>query len=790
MSVARWLLRLLLGRRLPVTSGELRVRGLGSVVTVRRDEYGIPHIDAASELDAVLAFGFCQAQDRAGQLELLWRLGRGRLAEWVGPGGLPADRLSRRLGLRRAAERQLAALAPAPRGLLEAFTAGIAAGYAAGLPVRPHEFAILGGQPSAWDAADVLTLLKLQSFLLPSNWDVELARLQILLADGHQAVRDLDPVAGVTAADLLPGTGEVVTRLAEELAALRQYLPAGGGGSNNWVIAGSRTASGKPLLANDPHLPPSVPPPWYLGHLRCPEWEAAGAALAGTPAFAIGHNGFAAWGVTAGLTDNTDLFLETLGPDGRSVRQPDGSFAPCEVRREVIRVRGRADVVEEVLVTPRGPVISPLVPDLPVVVSLRAVWLEPLPVAGFLGTQQARSFDEFRRPFADWPLLPLNLVYADAAGTIGYQLVGQVPRRPAGCGLLPRPADRPESAWDGWLPLEELPHGRDFPAGFFATANNPPPGATAALGYDFCDPYRVRAIQEALAAHDQWTVEDCLRLQRDVRSLPWEEMREVVLSLPADDPAVRDGLALLRDWDGRVDSESPAASVYELFVAELCRRVARAKAPRAWAVALGEGGMGLAGHSLFTDRRVGHLVRLIREQPPGWFASWPAEMAAALGAAVRWLRRRAGPGPAYWAWGHLRMLRLDHLLFGGQRWLAPAFNLGPFPCGGDCNTISQAGARPATPTAFTHNMANLRAVFDLADPARSRFVLCGGQSGNPCSPHYADQLPLWLAGEALTPPWHQADVIRAAKATLRLLPDGPPPAPPPSPDPGPVTSPP
>jgi len=770
MSVIRLLLRLLLGRRLPVTAGELRVRGPGAPVTVRRDAFGVPHIEAASEADAVFALGFCQGQDRAAQLELLWRLGRGRLAEWVGPAALSADRMSRRIGFRRAAEQQLAVLGPRPRLWLEAFTAGISAGNSRGLTAKPHEFALVGGEPSPWDAADVLALLKLESFLLPSNWDVELARLRVLLADGPEAVRELDPVRAVDPPEARPPLS-LVARLAEELAGLRGYLPRAGG-SNNWVIAGRRTATGRPLLACDPHLAPTAPPPWYLAHVRCPDWEVVGAALAGTPGFPVGHNGFAAWGVTAGLTDNTDLYIETLGPDGRSVRQPDGSFAPCEVVREVIGVKGGRDVVEEVLVTPRGPVVSPLVPGLPVALSLRAVWLDPRPADGFLGILPVHSFEKFRRPFQHWPLLPLNLVYADTTGTTGYQLVGQLPRRAAATGLLlPRPADRPETAWTGEVPFDEMPCVRDFPAGYFATANNPPVGGGPELGADYCETYRLRAITEALAAKDRWTPADCLALQQDVRCIPWEEIRDIVLSLPGDDPAVRDGLDLLRDWDGRLDPESPAAGVFELFVAEMCRRVAQAKAPNSWAVVLGEGGLGLADHSLFTDRRVGHLVRLVREQPTGWFPSWPGELAAALGTVVRRLRREAGPGPAYWAWGHLRQLRLEHLLFARHRWLGPAFNLGPFPCGGDCNTVAQAGARPAEPTAFTHNMANLRTVFDLADLSQSRFVLCGGQSGNPWSDHYADQLPLWQAGVAITIPWHPADVIRAAKDTLRLLPD-------------------
>ena len=397
MSLSRFVLRLALGSRLPIASGELRLHGPGAPVTIRRDRWGVPHIDAASEADAYFAFGFCQGQDRAGQLETMKRLVRGELAEWVGPIALSPDRMSRRIGFRRAAEAQLNVLAPEVRAAFESFAAGVNAGSTVGLPEKPHEFALLGGQPSSWDAADVVGFLKLQSFLLPSNWDVELARLRILLEDGPDAVMALDPVgvAGLESSNARrPVSPELIDCLAADLRALQRYMPPGGG-SNNWAIAGSRTESGKPLLASDPHLAPSCPPPWYLAHIRTPQWEGTGAALAGTPGFAIGHNGFCAWGVTAGLTDNTDFFLETLGSDGRSVRQADGTFAACEILEETIRVKDQPDALEVVVVTPRGPILTPLLPDQPFGLSLAAIWLEARPLVGFFGALRrgrSRSF--------------------------------------------------------------------------------------------------------------------------------------------------------------------------------------------------------------------------------------------------------------------------------------------------------------------------------------------------------------------------------------------------------------
>ena len=752
MTLSRLLMRLVLGRRLPIASGEIRT-GVSLPVAIRRDAWGVPHIEAQSDTDAAFAHGFCHGQDRSAQLEVLWRVARGRLSEWVGAKGLPADRMARRIGFRRSAEKQLPVLSEAARATLNAYALGVTAGTTRGLPDKSHEFAILGGEPSAWDGADVLAVLKLQSFLLPSNWDVELARLRILRADGPDAMRALDPVVA------WPDTGGLraasLDALARDLAAIQAVLPRGGG-SNNWAIAGSRTASGKPLLASDPHLSPTAPGPWHLAHIRTPEWSAVGASLVGTPGFPIGHNGFAAWGVTAGLTDNTDLFLETI------------DVSKCERIRETIRVKDGADVVEEVAITPRGPVVSPLFADVNEAVSLRAVWLDPLPLEGFLNVPRTKSFEEFRRCFAAWPVLPLNVVYADVTGTIGWQLIGQLPKRTGPASLLPQTIDK---NWTGLLPFDEMPFVANPERGFIATANQPPDVPNpAAFGFDYIDAYRAETISDEIVKRaEPWDAAACGVLQTDTRCLPWEQIRDIVLALPATDPDSRNAVDLLRAWDGHMDVDSAAASIYELFRAELCVRIAKAKAPKSWEAALGDVGLGAAGHNLFADRRVSHLVKLLREQPPGWF-DWPAAMLDVLGGIVRRLRREVGPSSPYWAWGHLRQLKLEHHLFAKHWLLGRIFNLGPVPCGGDQNTISQAGARPLHPADFTHNMANLRSVFDLADLSKSRFALCGGQSGNPCSPHHADQLPLWQAGETIPMPWNQDEVIRSAKDTLRLLP--------------------
>lgn len=774
MNVSKSIFRLLLGRRLPITTGTLGVSGVNQPLLIRRDRYGIPYIEAEGDEDAWYGLGFCHGQDRAFQIEGLLRVVRGTLAELVGPAALPVDRLSRRIGFRHAAERQLEALDDETRRILEAYAQGVTDGAKVGCHRLAHEFALLRIQPTRYHAADVLGVLKLMSFTLPSNWDSELARLKILTEDGPEAVAALDPAYP----EWLPVTsppgalaGNAMDRLAEDLA-IFAATAGQGGGSNNWAIAPSRTATGRAILANDPHLAPVLPPHWYLAHVRTPDWAVAGASFVGAPGFPVGHNDTAAWGMTAGLLDNTDLFIEEVGPDGRSVREGD-QFVPCETRREIIQVKREETVEEEVLVTPRGPLIGPALEGEVGAISLSATWLAPRPVSGLLQIHHARSFEEFRRTFEQWPAIPLNMVYADTSGTVGWQLVGQAPQRRKGWGTIPLPGWDPEVGWkDAPIPFDEMPHLADPETGFVATANTAPTpeGDAPFLGVDWIDGYRLARIVEALDARHDWDLVGVQALQMDQECLPWRDLCDIVLAIPADIDEIRQALTLMETWDGVLAANSPAAAIFELFVAEMVRRIAEAKAPRAARWALGKGFTPLASHSMFSARCVGHLVRLVREQPEGWFKRpWLQEMADALAAVIETLREHYGNDPNQWAWGRIRPLTLRHSV-GERAPLDRVFNLGPFAWGGDANTVGQASADPSDPTANPIFIASLRMVVDVGNWDESRFVLPGGQSGNPLSPHYADLLSLWQRGEGVPIAWSPTKVDQASRTVLRLVP--------------------
>jgi penicillin amidase len=764
----------LLGRRLPKTQGTLRVPGLKAGVRIDRDRWGIPHIEADNDLDVSFAIGFCHGQDRTFQLELLLRAIRGTLCELVGSTALPIDRLSRRIGFHRAAAAQWPLVDPDVRAAIEAYAHGVTAGATHGLPRRPHEFVLLRSEPTPWSPLDSLGIVKLISFTLAGNWDIELARLKILLEDGAEALAALDPAYPpwhpVTSP---PGqqAGPVLDRLSEELKTFSTFF-GNGGGSNNWAVSASRTATGRPLLANDPHLDARLPPHWYLVQARTPHLAMAGATFLGGSAVLSGHNGFAAWGITAGLIDNTDFFREQIGPDGRSVRQGD-QFVPCEVREEVIHVRGGDSVTERVLITPRGPIVSPALRDTGEALSLRAVWLDPQPIDGLMRLHRVGSFADFRKAAEHWPAASQNMVYADQTGIIGWQMFGRAPKRLKGWGLIPAPGWEDDTGWEPDLvPVGQMPYAQDPPQGFIATANNKPvsDGAGPYLGSDWLDGYRVASIVRELSERSDWDVPRTMALQMNQRAIAWDDLRDAVFSAPAVEPDARQALDLLREWNGHVSIDSPAATVYELFISDMAIRIARAKAPRTFAIVLGEALGPIVPFNFLCYRRTGHMARLLREQPDGWFArSWPDEIADALSAVIRRLRSEHGNDPSGWAFGRLRTLTLHHPI-SRKSWLAPFYNLGPFPFGGDADTINQGAVLPLDPLASADNLASLRTVVDVGAWSNSRFSLPGGQSGNPLSPHYDDLLPLWLRGEGVPIAWTEEEVRQATIHTLKLSP--------------------
>ncbi|MCL1587557.1 MAG: penicillin acylase family protein [Actinomycetia bacterium] len=764
--------RIALGKRLATTDGSIAVDGLIDTVQIGRDRFGVAYIDAKNDLDAWFGLGFCHGQDRAFQMEGLLRATRGTLAELVGVDALPIDRLSRRIGFHRSAVAQFDSLDKDVAGILDAYARGAYQGATRGGKKLAHEFTLLRSEPSPYEPADVLALMKLMAFLLASNWDSELVRYKMLTQDGPDAVTALDP----TYPDWLPATvppgkpaGPATDNLLSDLEFFGKVVGLGGG-SNNWAISGSRTDSGRPIVANDPHLQPSHPSHWYLARVSTPQWSVVGASLVGAPGAPVGFNGHCAWGVTAGLTDNTDLFLTDISADGSSVRVGE-DLVRCETITETIKVKGGEDVVEQVLITPQGPVIGPALDDTEASIAMRAVWLDARPVSGLLTTHKATSVHEIKESYRDWPGLPLNIVSADTTGDIAWQLVGEAPVRKKGYGTIPMPGWDPEVGWeDGTLSVDELPGQVNPECGFLATANNKPLQGDDGpfISHDFIDGYRVARITEKLAEREDWTLESAGRLQMDLTPIPWREMKTAIVECGATNPNAMLAIEMLETWDGVASSGSSPGTVYELFVVAMAQRAVRAKAPQTAEWALGRGMSALTPESILFTRRTGHLSKLMAEKPDGWFdAGWDTEIEEALAAVVQRLIDDYGSDTGGWAWGTVRPLSFVHPV-GERKPMDKVFNLGPFPWGGDANTVSQAAVSFLDPTENSPFVASMRMVVDVGEWEDNRFVLPGGQSGNPMSPHYSDQLDLYRFGGAVSIAWSDEARDMVVRETLVL----------------------
>ncbi len=774
MTPTRSLLRSLLGRRLPTTEGVMSVAGINQHVAIGRDRYGVPYVRAQSDDDAWFGLGFAQGQDRGFQIELLQRVTRGTLAALIGPDGLAIDRFARRVGFAKAGAAALPLLGDHELSMLSAFAAGVNRGRRQGLAKLPHEYALLRAEPTRFEPADATGQIALLAFLLAANWDSELARLKILELDGPTALEALDtgyPAWHPVTAPPLQQAGPAADGLLKDIARFERTVPVGGA-SNNWVVGAGLTASGRPIVANDTHLAPALPPHFFLAHAATPEWTIVGAVLAGTPLFASGHNGRVAWGVTAGLVDNTDLFIEEIGPDGVSVRDGD-DFVACEVRTEVIAVKGGEEVIEEVLVTPRGPIIGPALSDTRSAISIAATWLTPRRAGMLGGAARVRNVNDLLTVMAPYHGPSLNLVAADVDGAIGWKLIGQAPVRRSGVGALPLAGWDPTTGWeDEPLPFEEMPGATNPHAGWIATANNRPDrGQADSLGIDWVEGYRLRRIGTLLESRDDWDVPASLHAQLDTVTPVWEEVRPHLESLRGRTD-VDELVGLFDGWNGDVAAGSPQAAVFVLWLKHMLARVAKAVAPNSWQYALGKGfGPGpLNPYTLFGFVGTGRLVTLLEERPGEWFASWDDQIAAALLEARGLLRAVAGDDPEHWAWGHVRPLRLIHP-FGSRRGLDSLFNLGPIPFGGDMTTVSQAGAVPLDPLANPSAIAAFRIAIEVGDWDSARFSLPGGQSGNPLSPHYGDQVDLWLSGVGANVPHSETAVERVVRQSLHLVPE-------------------
>ena len=729
--------------------GELTVPGLAAPVEVLRDRYGVAYISAGSLDDLWFAQGLVAAGERLFQIDLALKQANGRLSELFGEQTVDDDRFVRTIGINRAGTAIAATWDETSRGMYERFRAGIRAWIDA-MPAPPVEYVLLDAAPEIPDDdASWAACWAMFSWGLSGNWDLELLRAHLAAELGEEAAgRLVPPVVGAQAA---PAAG----RLPADLLGSLPRSPRGQG-SNEWAIAGSRTASGAPLLANDPHLLVQQPGAWLELHLRAPGYEARGVTAPFSPAIILGTTAHHAWGATNVSGDVQDLYVERLNDDGTAARYED-AWEPLTVLREEIHVRGSEEpVVHEVRATRHGPIldsyltghIRPERHHLEETFALRWVGAQhSIRPSVLLDVANVRSFAGFREVARGLECPGQNLVYADVDGTIGYQCTGLHPIRRGGDHTVPVPGWTAEYEWDGFVPFEDLPWAVDPERGYLVTANDRvQPEDAPHLGHDFHAPDRAARITELLEARRDHSVESCLAIQTDTTSLAAARLLPALVV--GDGPAAE----LLRGWNHDLAADSAAAALWELFVDELGRRAVGGKEPLVAEY--------LTERDVFRCRALPLLLErdaLSRE-----------DLDAALGAAWDRCVELMGPDPATWRWGDVHRARFAHPL-GRLPGLEPLFVAAELPLGGDEQTVNNAGFEGDGPFDVSV-VPSWRAVYDLSDPDASRGVLPTGQSGNPASPHWNDQTEAWAAGELRPLPFTRPAVEAAAAGTLTISP--------------------
>jgi len=754
---------------LPTVEGRLDVAGLAAPVTIRRDAHGIPSITAASEADALFALGFAHAQDRLWQMEFNRRLAAGRLAEILGASALPTDKFLRTLGVHRAAQRIYENYDAEHRALVDAYVAGVNAYLATRSGPLPPEFLLTQSPaPAPWTPADSV------SWSLMMAWDLsahamrmELRRLQLARVFSRAEIDDFyPPLPG----EPVPATADYVEmyRLLGALnvaeapgrPALAALPEAGFGsgeaiGSNNWVVAGTRTVSGAPLLANDPHLGLTAPSVWYFAHLAAPDLAVSGATLPGVPGVVLGRNADLAWGVTNTNVDQQDLYLERLVPGNHDeVDTPQGPQRLSQ-RIERIAVRGEAEVELVVRETRHGPVLSGLEsidkafrhPQFLLALRWAALEARDSTLPAVRALSRARSVAEADAALAGWQIVTQSFVLADTAGNIGFVVAGRIPLRRADndlAGIAPAPGWDERYDWQGYLPHAAAPRSLNPPSGVLATANNRvvPRDFPHHLTFDWFASYRVDRIAQLLAAREKHDVASMRAMQADIVSLQARELMAQLASAQPLTAAGREALQRLAAWDGSMSRDRPEPLLFHAWRRELTERV--------FADDFGP----LAEEFVTNAEPSRALLRVLKGEATGrdWcddrrtrdrFETCRTLMSEALDTAATALTQQSGRDVAGLRWGDAHLAVSEHRPLSAVRALARLFELRT-PVPGDTYTLNVGALsnRPEAPFTTRH-AASLRMIFDLSSADRSLWVNATGQSGNPFSEQYESLWLLW-----------------------------------------------
>ena len=757
-----------------VLTGRMTASGLRAPVRVQRDRWGIPHIYAKNAHDLFFAQGFVVAQDRLFQMEIWKRSGQGRLAEILGAGMVERDINARRLRYRGDMEAEFKSYAPDAHAILEDFTAGINAYIdvvrgpgGSGLPV---EFQLAGFAPEHWSPEDCLN--RLAAYSMMGNAGEELRHAEAVALLGAPRATELftfdpavvlDPPAGASYEGLSPKLIENIVSSDRRVQFAAQPLHE----SNNWTVSGRLSASGKPLLANDPHRVMAQPSLRYIVHLVAPGWNVIGAGEPGMPGVAAGHNENIAWGFTIFGLDQQDLYLEKLDPADAERYAAPGGFERMETRTETIRVRDAPPVEVRLKFTRHGPILWS---DGARALALRWVGAEP-GTAGYLGSlslDRAENWEQFESAMERWKVPSENIVYADRQGNIGEHSTGLAPLRKNWTGLLPVPGDGVYE-WEGFIPNALLPHSFNPEKGFIATANQKivPADDGYAVGYEWAAPTRYLRATELLGdaknAGRKLNVADMEAFQTDVVSLHARALQSLLRAALADADGTSDGdrsvAAMLLDWDCALRADSAAAALYEFWAADLRKAISALAVPQEARAMMGE-------------LPLEQVIAELRQARARLFGPQPSQrrdhvLIDALNSAHSRLASQQGADMHRWSWGRSHQVSFLHPLDQAQG-AAELFDRGPVQRPGDGDVLQATGFDGDS---FAQvEGASYREIFDLSDWDESRAINAPGQSGQPGSKHYDDLLPLWSEGGYFPLTYSKGAVDRATTDTLTLLP--------------------
>ena len=692
----RPLLRSLSRRSLPKLEGVVELPGLKDTVEILRDRFGVPQIFAGNERDVFFAQGYVHAQDRFFQMELGRRAGHGRLSELIGEGALELDRLARTVGFGRIAASVEKDCPPETREVLEAYSAGVNACLAT--EPRPPELVVLRHRPEKWSPADTAAWSVVMAWSLSASWESK----------------------------VLNGAGE------ED--GLRAQLDPGGG-SNAWTVGPGRSASGSALLAGDPHLALGIPCLWYEVGLYGGPYSVVGASLPGTPGVVIGHNKEIAWSVTAALTDVQDLYVERFAEGDGHHYEHAGTLREAQVRKEEIPVRGRRDpVVQKVRTTLHGPIVTDILggeSDM----ALR--WAAPEPaklIAAGLSVNRASNEEEFLDALRGWTAPNQNFVYADRTGVIGKVLAGPVPVRNNHEGDRPVPGWDGEHEWEGFVPFEKLPKYFDPAEGYIVSANEAPDIVLVSIPGAYLPGYRKDRIEELLLSTSRHALETFRTIQGDLYCAPAHALAQRLSKLNSPPKALEGLPQELAAWDGHLTAKSGPGAVCRVALEVLLQRFAgevdRVDSPLP------------TGAESYITNLLPELLAKLDNLPE-------KALRDSLEAAVDILEKSCGPDPTVWSWGVLHAAELRHPL-GIVKPLRGLLNRGPYPFGGDANTVrlaafrSERSGKSGLPSFSPITTGpNYRFVVDTGDWNRAWSIVSPGQSGHPASANYDDQVALW-----------------------------------------------